>query len=270
MKDKGSFLPSGTILIINTAAILLLLLSFTGLFKPVYSVADILTRSIKSDIKASLNSLNENLGVIGNIYSIKSERDELSKKVLVLEEENTQLKVYAEQIKVLETQLGSTFGREHELIAAEIIYLEPKEEGRAKINKGESDGVAVGDVIIINGSAVGEVMKTGSYTSEILLITSPESQVPVVSQTNATRGIMVGEFGGKVVVQNIVQTDKLENNESFVTLGVNSSYPAGLFVGRVGDISEVQAETKKTAVLENPLNFQTLRHVFILKVQKDL
>ena len=269
MKDKASFIPVGTILIINVVGILLLLLSFTGLFNPIYSLADLITRNIKSDIKSGLDSFNETIGVIGNVYSIKNERDELKQKILLLEEENTRLKVYAEQIKVLEEQIGSGFSQNFELVAAEIIYLDPKEEGRAKVNKGKDDGVSEGDVVVLNSSAVGEVINVSGRISEVLLISSPESNVPVVSQTNATRGIMRGEFGGKLVVDNIVQTDKLENGESFVTLGVNSSYPAGLFVGRVEEISEVQAETIKSAVLENLLNFQTLKYVFILKTIKE-
>ncbi|MBN1915412.1 rod shape-determining protein MreC [Candidatus Dojkabacteria bacterium] len=269
MRKSVGFLSVVKISILTVVSFFLVLLSLIGVFSPIYSLTDELTRNIRADIKSGVDNFNQTVGVFGNVYSIKKERDDLLIKVGLLEEENTRLKIYGERIKVLEDQLGTTFSQDFELVAGEIIFLDPKEEGRARINRGLSDGVSEGDILVLNNSALGEVVKANNYTSDILLITSPEASISVISQTNQTRGIMTGEFGGRVVVNNILQTDKLENGESFITLGTNSKYPSGLFVGRVSEIREVQAETKKTAVLENAIDFRELRYVFVLRIKKD-
>lgn len=269
MKKEGTEKFSITrIIIFNIISILLILLTITGLFSPLYSIVDLLARDLRTDISFNILQFNDALGTLGNLKKIKRERDELKEKVITLENENSQLRNLKFQNEILQKQIDTNFNENYELIAARVISLDVRNQGYARINKGIKEGIEIGNVIVIQNFVIGEVKEVHEYSSDILLITSPNSEVTVISQNNQTKGILTGRFGGGLVVNSILQTDKLDKDETFVTLGVNSIYPAGLLVGSISDINEVQTETTKSAILSNYVDFDSLRYIFVLKTKK--
>lgn len=267
MTNDKKDLSITNVLVLSTASVLLILLSIIGVFNSIYSLAGLLTGNIRGDVNSQISRIGDTLDTFANINELKMERDKLRTKVLDLEKENIELREFEDQIKILEEQLGTTFKEEHTLVAAEIISLDVRKEGMAKINKGSEDSVSVGDVVVLKNFAIGEITDVDTYFSEVLLITSPNSKVPVVSQKNRTRGLLEGEFGGGLVVTGILVTDELGDSESFVTLGINNSYPDGLYVGSIDRLDDVQTETQKSAHLENAINFNNLTDIFVLKVK---
>ena len=60
------------------------------------------------------------------------------------------------------------------------------------LNKGSKDGVEVGSSVIGPGGLLGIVKNTSFFTSSVILLTSPESQVGVWIDRTQTQGLMVG------------------------------------------------------------------------------
>jgi rod shape-determining protein MreC len=268
MIEKDNDLNFTKVLILNVGSVLLVLLSITGIFTPLYSLTDTLTRGIRANLISIANNFEDVASTLGNLAGIKKERDSLQAKIAVLESENSQLKEKELQAKALEAQLKTTFDRQYEQVAVKIIKIDLKEEGVIVIDRGTEEGVKEGDILVTQNYALGEIKKANLHTSDVLLINSSKSQVPVISQTHQVKGILVGQFGGEIMVNNILQTDPLDIDESFVTLGTNSNYPAGLLVGKVSEVGSVQTETKKTVRLASPININNLTTAFVLKIQK--
>ena len=60
------------------------------------------------------------------------------------------------------------------------------------LNKGSKDGVGIGNIVIGPGGLLGRVKNTSSFTSSVLLLTSPESKVAVWVDRIQINGLLVG------------------------------------------------------------------------------
>ena len=79
--------------------------------------------------------------------------------------------------------LGSSSSRDEEVQIAEIVSVDlSRGSMNMVINKGVSDGVRFGDVVIDDAGVVGQVARAGTQTSLVLLITDKDP----VSYTHLT------------------------------------------------------------------------------------
>jgi len=60
------------------------------------------------------------------------------------------------------------------------------------LNKGSKDGVEIGSIVTGPGGLLGRVKNTSSFTSSVLLLTSPESKVAVWVDRIQINGLLVG------------------------------------------------------------------------------
>ncbi len=60
------------------------------------------------------------------------------------------------------------------------------------LNKGSKDGVGIGSIVTGPGGLLGRVKNTSSFTSSVLLLTSPESKVAVWVDRIQINGLLVG------------------------------------------------------------------------------
>ncbi len=60
------------------------------------------------------------------------------------------------------------------------------------LNKGDRDGVSIGDAVIGPGGLIGIIENTSHYTSTVKLITSTESKIGVWLQKSKYHGLLVG------------------------------------------------------------------------------
>ncbi|EKO39284.1 MAG: rod shape-determining protein MreC [Solidesulfovibrio magneticus str. Maddingley MBC34] len=105
------------------------------------------------------------------------------------------------------------------------------------IDKGSAHGVSVNMPVVSPDGVVGRVLRLSPTAATILLITDPNSRIPVVSQKNRTQGIVKGEGPTKeLTLQYVPQGAPIEEGEVLVTSGLEEIFPKGLPVAKVTSI----------------------------------
>ncbi|SFV87285.1 Rod shape-determining protein MreC [hydrothermal vent metagenome] len=103
------------------------------------------------------------------------------------------------------------------------------------VNKGSSDGIEVGKIVLGSDGVLGQVSQVTPIYSTILLITDPTQNIPVKNQRNGIRGIGKGfaSHQGKLIVRFIKNGSDVKVGDVFLTSAIGSKFPAGYPVGRV-------------------------------------
>ena len=138
------------------------------------------------------------------------------------------------------------------------------------VDKGRRDGVKRDQPVVCPQGAVGRVFKVSSNFSQVLLLTDPNSRLPVISRTNRIQAIAVGQGPGAPLSINYVPLNvPLNDNEELITSGLAGVFPKGFPVARVSEI-QISDVSLFQIVKASPLvNIGSLEQLFILNSAKS-
>ena len=135
-------------------------------------------------------------------------------------------------------------------LPGEIIRTESSSQRqRLLINRGAINGVFKAQAVLTNTGLVGQTLRVGPWTTEVILLTDPEHAVPVQVQRTGLRTIAIGaaEPGYLSLPYLPIQAD-IRDDDLLVTSGLGGVFPAGYPVARVSEVrrdgSSVLAQVK--------------------------
>jgi rod shape-determining protein MreC len=202
------------------------------------------------ETRASLRAENEALRKRERELAITTMRYE------ALEKENTRLREIREALPslVTRTQLA-------EVVNADL----DSRRQRLVIDKGDRSKLYRSQTIVDAGGLMGQIIRVGPWSAEVMLITDPEHAVPVEIVRNGLRSIAVGT--GETEELNLPYvpvTADVKVGDVLVTSGIGGVFPAGVPVGVITesrrDPDEIlaQVRAKPRAAMERS------RHVLAL------
>ena len=181
----------------------------------------------------------------------------------VLLAENARLKKLEIENKALREQLGAGKTTK-KLLVAEVIGGDPLAiKSKLLINKGSRDGVEKGDLVIIKDILLGEIISVGFSSATARLLNDPDTKIPAETASNV-KGIVVGEFGNKIVFDKVVQGEKLKVGEIVFSSG-EADFPKGLVLGAISKVKNDPAALFQQGSVESILPYGTLETVFIME-----
>ena len=135
------------------------------------------------------------------------------------------------------------------------------------IDKGESDGVKLGQTVVFKDFYLGRVKSVDSKTATILLSTDPDSKITVFSQNadGKAKGILEGKFGSETLMDKILHQEKINVGDLVYSDGTDGHLPRGLLMGKVAEVLERQNEVFKQAKVEPIFNISDLEVVFVIR-----
>lgn len=101
------------------------------------------------------------------------------------------------------------------------------------VNRGESDGLAVGHAVMGERGLVGRVISVGTRSSRVLLANDFNSHIPVVTASNNVRAIMSGLNEPLPALRYLPRKAVLSSGDRLVTSGDGGQMPIGLPVGKL-------------------------------------
>ncbi|HQW08258.1 MAG TPA: rod shape-determining protein MreC, partial [Steroidobacteraceae bacterium] len=108
---------------------------------------------------------------------------------------------------------------------------------RVTVNKGATSGVFKGQAVLARGGLMGQVLRAGPWSSEIILITDPEHAVPVQVLRSGLRTIAVGQGNaGVMTLPYLPVNSDIKVDDLLVTSGLGGVFPAGYPVARVIEV----------------------------------
>jgi len=126
-----------------------------------------------------------------------------------------------------------------EVISVELSTLRQ----RLLINRGASSGVYRAQPVITGAGVLGQVYRTGPFSSEIILVTDAEHALPVQVLRSGVRTIALGTGRSSALeLPYVAQNYDVKVGDLLVTSGLGQVFPYGLPVARVTRVEKDPAQ----------------------------
>jgi rod shape-determining protein MreC len=152
------------------------------------------------------------------------------------------------------------------MIISEIIGTDPDPlRFILVINRGLTDGVFVGQMVLDDKGVVGQVLDVSSHSARILLICDKENAVSVRIERTGMRGIAAGTGdSGRLSLEYVPNTADVKVGDRIFTSGLGERFPAGYPVGVISAI-EHHATSEFAGIVIKPFSqLEGGHHVILL------
>lgn len=228
----------------------------------------------------SINGIGSWLGEINQAFQDKqdliSKNQELQDAVDTLTEQNNILIQNQSELSRLQElyNLDEEYSS-YPKVAARIISKDPGNwYDSFMINKGSNDGIRVDNNVIAGKGLVGIVTEVGTNWATVRAIIDDSSYVSVMTVGTDDNCVVTGDLElideGKLRFSQLYdKDDKVTVGERIVTSNISDKYVEGLFVGYVSEIELDTNNLTKTGTIVTPVDFQHLKDVFVITVNKQ-
>lgn len=195
--------------------------------------------------------------------SAAQENKALKEQVGQLLSENAGLRRKLSEVDSLLEQNQSLDPKTYNLISARPIGI----TRFLKIDKGLSSGLKLGEVVVFKDNYIGRIVKISEGSSDIQMITDPESKIAAFSQNTEgkARGVVTGVFGTESVMDKILHEEAIKEGDLVYSEGTEGFLPRGLVIGRVLEVIDNKSLPVKQARLKPVFDIRDLELVFIIQ-----
>lgn len=189
---------------------------------------------------------------------LKKEIDLLRNKL------NTLNEIYLENVR-LKNLLSFKQKSPYKLVVARVIARSPDSwSSNIIIDKGSQNGIKPGMVAITYLGLAGRVIETQKSTSKILLINDPNLSVSSIVQRSRQEGLVSGTLGAHLIMKYLPRDSDIRIQDKIVSSGLNGTYPKGLLIGTVVDISTEFSGLSLYAIIKPAVNLSEIEEVLII------
>lgn len=134
------------------------------------------------------------------------------------------------------------------------------------LNKGEHDGVQVGQTVIDERGILGQIINVYPNTSRLLLITDELQSVAVTVKRTGQRAIVTGDgTPASLKLDYVFKTSDIRVGDELISSGMGGRIPAGYQVGRVIYINSGLGDNFMHVKVAPAANFTDNSYVLILQ-----
>ncbi len=174
----------------------------------------------------------------GSRTELVAENEKLKTENLLLQGRMQKLAALTEQNVRLRELLNSSALVNEKVEVAELIGMDPNPfTHRILINKGERDGVVLGQPVLDARGLMGQVVELMPYTSRVLLLTDTTHSIPVQVNRNGLRAIASGTGNPeRLELRHVADTADIKEGDLLVSSGLGQRFPAGYPVATVKEV----------------------------------
>ncbi|WP_397453816.1 rod shape-determining protein MreC [Pseudomonas sp. NA-150] len=174
----------------------------------------------------------------GSRTELIAENEKLKTEALLLQGRLQKLAALTEQNVRLRELLNSSALVNEKVEVAELIGMDPNPfTHRIIINKGERDGVVLGQPVLDARGLMGQVVELMPYTSRVLLLTDTTHSIPVQVNRNGLRAIASGTGNPeRLELRHVPDTADIKEGDLLVSSGLGQRFPAGYPVATVKEV----------------------------------
>lgn len=174
----------------------------------------------------------------GSRTELIAENEKLKTEALLLQGRLQKLAALTEQNVRLRELLNSSTLVNEKVEVAELIGMDPNPfTHRILINKGERDGVFLGQPVLDARGLMGQVVELMPYASRVLLLTDSTHSIPVQVNRNGLRAIASGTGNPeRLELRHVADTADIKEGDLLVSSGLGQRFPAGYPVATVKEV----------------------------------
>ena len=142
------------------------------------------------------------------------------------------------------------------------------------INKGSYNGIEKDMVVINSKGLIGRVIKTSTFTSDVRLITTSETNNKISVHISNGDNNLYGLINNYDYSKNLLEVEGISNTKDvdigdFVyTSGLGGIFPSGILIGSVSEITTDSYDLAKIIMVKPSVDFSDINYVSVLK-RKD-
>lgn len=139
------------------------------------------------------------------------------------------------------------------------------------INKGSYSGISKDMVVINSKGLIGRVIKTTSFTSDVRLITTSDTNNKIsVHVSNGSDDLygLINSYnynGNYLEVEGISNTKNVSIGDKVYTSGLGGIFPSGILIGEVSEITTDSYDLAKIIKVSPSADFNDINFVSVLK-----
>lgn len=200
-------------------------------------------------------------------------------RVKMLEAENFELRALGSRMAGLAAEnarlralLGSTSQLENDTLVAEVLSLEQRlDRHRLILDKGERDGVSVGQAVIDSTGLLGQVTEVMPGLSKVTLVTDPSHAVPMLNERTGQQVVAEGTGDRQQLsVRFISVSADIRVGDALVTSGLGRRFPRGYPVGLITNIALIPGESFQSVDMSISSKPHAIDHVLLLSLVEPL
>lgn len=191
--------------------------------------------------------------------------------------ENTLLKASAKQYIALELEnirlremLNASYEiNSNKLLIASVISADNSLTKKSiSINKGEMNGVYLGQPILDDKGVVGQVIDVKPMTSTVLLINDFQNYTSVMLRKSGKRFLAKGN-AVNLIIENVESTQEIQVGDEIVTSGLSGLYPRGYPVGVISEIIQPEGGDTYSLKVNYFAGLDYSQEVILIWINKD-
>ena len=195
-----------------------------------------------------------------------AENERLRAEALLAKRKLQKLAALTEQNVRLRELLNSSELLDERVLVAELIGIDPNAfSQRILINRGESDGVFLGQPVLDATGLMGQVVEVMPFTSRVLLITDASHSLPVQVNRNGLRAIAGGTGNSDwLELRYVGDTADIREDDIVVSSGLGQRFPAGYPVGRVTHVNNDSSQPFAEVRVEPTAQLNRSRYLLLV------
>ena len=245
--------------------VFLLLAGQTGALSPFQGAFLRVSSPVEERLGVIFRPISDAISDAGSLNDLRAENNQLRLENEQLRNDIVELQRQTGELEDLREALGIVGASdENEYVFGTVVARDGSPfADRVRINRGSSDGIRTGDVVLSpGGSLVGTVDEVLATEAFIRLVTDSQSAVNAQVLESQIVGILSGS-PRRTLTFDIAQ-GSINVGDTIVTSGVGGNYPAGLPIGIVASVSGTAQDISRTVVVEPQVRMSTLETVLVL------
>ena len=276
-------IPKRVVLIIVVVLIILLLVIFRITLKEDRKLNKV--ESLLKDgftytekiIITPFNFIKEKITSYNKLKDVEKDNDILETsidRIDSMEAENIELR---RQLNALKEELDIDYAlADYEYLNATVISRNIGYwHNKITIDKGTYNGVEKDMVVINSKGLIGKVIKSSTFTSDIRLITTSDTNnkisVHISNGSNNLYGLINSyDYNNNVLeLEGISNTKDVNIGDLVYTSGLGGIFPSGILIGKVTEITTDSYDLAKIIKVSPSVDFTDINYVSILKRKSD-
>lgn len=221
-------------------------------------------------VKNKISDYNE-------LKNVKKDNDILETsmdRILSIETENIELR---RQLEALKDELNIDYSlTDYEYLNASVISRNVGYwYNKITIDKGSYNGVEKDMVVITSKGLIGRVINTTTFTSDVKLITTSDTNNKISVHISNGDTNLYGLINGYNYNDNVLELEGISNTKDVnigdrvYTSGLGGIFPSGILIGTVSEITTDSYDLAKVIKVKPSADFSDINYVSILKRKSD-
>ncbi len=218
--------------------------------------------SVAGTIKDNVTGIFSYKKLQAEVESLQEENNSLKKQLTEAKLEKDQLRQLTELSQVLNYEYTK---KEFKLVSADVTSLDGANWTNIfTINVGTEEGVKIGDAVVNGMGLIGKVQDAGKHWAKVISIIDDDSKVSFkLARDSKQLGVVEGNSMGEISGYMLDADSLVSQGDTLITSGLGT-YPEGLEIGTVQDVSYNSNTMLKEITVETAADFKSIEKVSVI------